>query len=293
MRKFICSFMIAAMTLTPFLSVQRAQASGIPVVDIAHISQSVVGYIQELTDYVEALQQTALSTSQLTQMITDYTQVLQEYEHYLDQIRQLQDVISGEQWNELLATIETKLAALSDISLTVLLDPSDADYETDLREVLANQGLAAPVPVDVIDFYSDTLNVPDAELVAMEQRLVALDNQYLRYAAQHENVANNQIDMEQLDSQILAVQNAASNLGEQSDLATLQMIAQIQLLQMKQQSLAMRQRNQELHLYEPMSLLINQQRTRSIERERTRLQDSIGQENNGVGYDNFADAYGL
>ena len=139
MRKFICSLMIAALVATPMLPVQRAQASGFPVVDIAHISQSIVGYVQELADYVEAIQQTALNVSQLTQMITDYTQVLQEYEHYLDQIRQLQDVISGDQWDELLTTVERDLAEISDISLTQILDPADADYETDLRDILANQ----------------------------------------------------------------------------------------------------------------------------------------------------------
>jgi len=285
--------MIAMMVITPVIPVQRAQASGFPVVDIAHIAQSIVGYVQELADYVEAIQQTALSTSQLTQMITDYTQVLQEYEHYLDQIRQLQDVISGDDWNELIATVEAELAEISDISLTQVLDPEDGDYEADLREILANQGLAAPVPADVTDFYEDDLNVPAGELDAMEERLLALDNNYLRYAAQHENVARNAQNMADLDLQIQAVQNAAANLGEQSDLATLQMIAQIQLLQMKQQSLAMQQRNQELQLYEPASALINQQRARSIAREQARLADAIGRANDGVGYENFADEYGL
>ena len=171
MRKFICSLMIAALVATPMLPVQSAQASGFPVVDIAHISQSIVGYVQELADYVEAIQQTALNVSQLTQMITDYTQVLQEYEHYLDQIRQLQDVISGDQWDELLTTVERDLAEISDISLTQILDPADADYETDLRDILANQGIAAPVPADITDFYSGDLNVPDGELDAMEERL--------------------------------------------------------------------------------------------------------------------------
>ncbi|MEM7083755.1 MAG: hypothetical protein AAF465_13575 [Pseudomonadota bacterium] len=293
MRKFICTMMIAMMVITPVIPVQRAQASGFPVVDIAHIAQSIVGYVQELADYVEAIQQTALSTSQLTQMITDYTQVLQEYEHYLDQIRQLQDVISGDDWNELIATVERELAEVSDISLTQILDPDDGDYEADLREILENQGLASPIPADVTDFYEDDLNVPAGELDAMNQRLERMDLEYRRYAAQHENVARNTTRMVELDDQITSVQAAAASLGEQSDLATLQMIAQIQLLQMKQQSLAMQQRNQELQLYEPTSLLINQQRARSVERERLRVQGAIGQANDGVGYDNFADEYGL
>ena len=293
MRKFICSLMIAALVATPMLPVQRAQASGFPVVDIAHISQSIVGYVQELADYVEAIQQTALNVSQLTQMITDYTQVLQEYEHYLDQIRQLQDVISGDQWDELLTTVERDLAEISDISLTQILDPADADYETDLRDILANQGIAAPVPADITDFYSGDLNVPDGELDAMEERLERMNTSYLRYAAQHENVARNAQSMQQFDNQIEGVQNAVAALGEQSDLATLQMIAQIQLMQVKQQNLAMQQRNQKMQLYEPMSVLINKQRTRSVERERLRLEGAINQANDGVGYENFADEYGL
>ncbi len=294
MRKFVGFVLSLFLFLTPVAHMEKSEASGFPVVDIAHISQSIIGYIQELADYVESLSNTALSTNQLTQMITDYTQVLQEYDDFLHQIRDLRGVISAGQWNDLMATIDRDMAQMSDFTLTSTLDPSDPDYATDLRDLLILEGDMAPRETDdILDIYRNDLNVPNSELAEMEIRIQRMQKAYFRYAAQQENVS---LDRQARDDMAKKIRNtgiALSMLGEKSDLATLQMMAHIQLMQMEQNEMAMRQREVALQHYEPTSVVIGQQKIQSMNREAEKQKKAINKPNTGVGYDNFGKKYGL
>ncbi|MBZ0100026.1 MAG: hypothetical protein K8F30_13135, partial [Taibaiella sp.] len=85
--------------------VRPAQAGGIPVIDVVHITETIASYVQQLKDYKELLGQTGLLDSQYLQMLTDYAQVLQEYRHYLNQIKGLKHTLSPTAWKSLLASI--------------------------------------------------------------------------------------------------------------------------------------------------------------------------------------------
>lgn len=293
-KKLTIVLLAGIISFAPVMPTQKAHASGFPVVDIAHIVQSLVGYVQELADFIEMIQQTALSTEQLIQMVTDYQQVLTEYQHYLDQIRSLRDTIPLEDWERLLEEIERANAQVSEFSLTDLLDAASGSFEEDLRVVLRDQGIAPPYSEEVMDAYTEELGLPGDEAADIAQRIDQLNTEYLRYAAQHERVSGNRIYNEELTEKRLRAESIVNNLGPQSDLQTQQAIAKNQILQMEMFEALLVQQNQMLQHYEPGSVSITQAKSRALEREIQRLRETLGGSNvSDDPTDSFADKYGL
>ena len=291
MKKLLCTALLAfCVSSTPF-TVERVHASGFPVVDIAHIAQSIIGYIQELSAYVEDLQQTALQGNQLAQLYTDYTQTLQEYEHYLDQIRAIRDVISAEEWENMVTQIEKEVEEISSFSVIVDLDPASGSFEEDQRTVLIDEGIA-PAPVDdIMSLYTDELGVTGAGAEYLRQQLEAIDLQYKRYAAQQESAAIQNDAMNKFNEQLIEQPIALDSLGEQSDLATLQFIAAQQIMQMNQMKLMMEQNNKAMQFYEPASINEVRSKSRARETEAQRLLNNRNTPAQVGGVTNYADCF--
>ncbi|WP_417536644.1 hypothetical protein [Methylophaga sp.] len=277
--------MIAGLFLAQSLFAGHAVAGGIPVIDVAHIAESVLQYQQQLRDYQEYMIQTGLQDSQLLQMVEDYRQVLREYNHYLNQISGLENALSGGDWDYLIGLVQRNYGS-ADFGLLATMNADSATYSDDMRTVLGNYGMAPRTTTNVTD---DLTAAGVTDTTRYEQNMDQVNRVYSKYSNQQEMVTRNEKQMADLEVVRTANQNYLEGLGDESDLATMQLIAAQQQMISNQIQVQSTIANQQLQSYEPASVLYANQRAARIEREAARLTYVQSRTNNEGGYSNYSD----
>ncbi|AUZ86191.1 type IV secretion system protein [Methylophaga nitratireducenticrescens] len=277
--------MIAGLILAQSLFSGHAAATGIPVVDVAHIAESVLQYQQQLRDYQEYMIQTGLQDSQLLQMVEDYRQVLREYNHYLNQISGLENALSGGDWDYLISIVQRNYGS-ADFGLLATMDADSATYSDDMRSVLGNYGMAPRTTTNVAD---DLAAAGVADTASYEQDMDQVNRVYSKYSNQQEMVSRNEVELGKLEQDRAANKLMLESLGDESDLATMQLIAAQQQLLSNQVQVQSTIANQQLQSYEPNSVLYANQRAARIEREAARLTYVQSRTNTEAGYSNYSD----
>lgn len=249
-KKLLSSFLAVCLTIAPL---KPTQATGIPVVDVAHIVQTIAGYVQSLTEYSELLSQGVIEAAELAQMIDEYRQMLLEYQSYLNQIRQLRDVIDTATWVDILNAVATIDYGNTDIALIPELDPEDEDFSKDLMTIVRKNNTVPYTTDHLVDSMAD-LGAAQKMRNKIGRTNERLTRKYKVYENQLASVAlNNKASIMRREA-ILEADNEVENLGEESDLATLQLLAKQQLLQARQNEAIVKVLNDLLMNYESPSL---------------------------------------
>ncbi|NWA64062.1 hypothetical protein HX773_24500 [Pantoea sp. B9002] len=151
-KKLIACMIVAGMGLTNI----NAQASGIPVVDLASIAQAIQSYQQQILDYDQLLEQTGLDTSQLNQLYTQYKQILINYDQMLREAEGLKDKVSKKDWVGFL----TQTGLLDSRSPYRTASPGEVEKLGDWRTAMKQSEVLYGLNQDW-DSYIDTIaNVP-------------------------------------------------------------------------------------------------------------------------------------
>ncbi|MGO2013268.1 type IV secretion system protein [Pseudoalteromonas sp.] len=234
--KAISKAIIGVALASTLLMPPKSDASGFPVVDIASIVQAIVDYAQQLTQYAEMVQSGSLQAQELVQTIQQYEQMLNEYETILANLQDLNSYISD-------GDMKAAFGLMTNSSLRHFVSPEFKDMSGDLLEVWLTVDEArngryggvsdtAQVLADINSLYPDRPEVVEqAELILNYQDSatnVAAVN------AQYEN------QLEGFEQNIDSQETAISSLGAESELASLQAIANILVSQQRIQVAAMR-----------------------------------------------------
>lgn len=246
----ISGFISFSLTIAP---IQPVKATGIPVVDVAHITQTLVGYALSLNEYAEMIAQGLIEASELAQLVDSYKQKLIEYDSYLNQLRALRDVVDIAVWQDLLNAVATIDYGNLDISLIPELDPEDEDYTRDLIR-LVSENNTVPYMTDHVINSMGNLGAAQKMKNKIGRTNSRLKKKHRVYENQLSSVALNKLASDKRMEAIQEAKNDLSDLGEESDLATLQMIASQQILQAQQNEALVKVMNDLLMNYESPSL---------------------------------------
>lgn len=215
--------------------------AGIPVFDYSNLFQNLIQYVQRLDDYEEQLSQSGIIDAQYVQMMQDYEQTLREYAHYLRQIEGIAHYLSQEDWDRLLEILNGYYGR-SAMSTIPPLDPDDSGYEDNLDTVLGNYGY---VPRDPAEVQADA--GPMGLWTEQYEREVTEDyNNFELMKDKMRMVSDNVKRSNKRKESIKDHAETVKNLGDESDLATLQEIARQNVTLMKQQEDLVQITNQQL-----------------------------------------------
>jgi len=270
LKKIYSALLTAALILfctAGSLHAPTARASGFPTVDIAALIQRVTSYMTQLQDYAAQLTSTETEISQLVQLYEDYEQVLREYQHYLRQLRGLENFISDADWRDLMAFFAPYYGA-SDFAALATLDPDSATFESDVRALLSQY---TTVPRDAADFDARLASI-DAEAPHYRNENTRLSAAYSRQLDLIRQVARNEDDAIARDEDIDRLSGVIENLGDESDVATMQTMATALEMLLVQQQSAIRLQNQQLLNTELPSAQRAADRAAALDREISRLE---------------------
>ncbi len=280
MRRIWCVVvMVMVMVFGVGVVSERAQATGIPTVDIAAIVQSLTSYITDLQQFAELISQTGIETQQLASALQQYEQTLREYQHYVNQIRSLQSIISAEDWRGLMTIIvgspygEELLGKIPELSMT------DPEYKDKVRETLQEYGPVPQKTEDVITDY-EVLGVNASDLAHIEAYNNALNKEFDQQIAQLNMTSRNNGGILAREGKWEKASEHILSLGEESDLATAQLGLSQDVLAGWQREAAMRQQNQMLLIYESPSTALANRRAGMVEEELERLKKVHANSNN-------------
>jgi uncharacterized phage infection (PIP) family protein YhgE len=198
-----------------------AQSSGIPVYDASNMINQIRDYLQQIKYYQEALNQGTTLTSQYLQMIRDYQQVLRQYQHYLNQIQSVRHMISDQDWLRLMRTINYYTGKCKR-AVIVESDPYSSTYEDDMNTVLSQYGHVPRHPSEVeadarslgiwSDQYEREVREDWERYEFMKDRLRIVSN-------------NDKQSKDRIERVLPGHADVLNNLGDESDLATMQAMA--------------------------------------------------------------------
>ncbi len=218
-------------------------ASGFPVVDIASIAQSVTGYMQQLSDMQEQLNQLSA----------------------LDNQR----IISNADWNKLLKQTIAYYGK-GDFSTIPNLRVSSPTFTGDLDTVLRQtHHLPRPESEVTNDYQAMTGTAPSAEFRAQMNRIY---KGYDKYKDVQAEVAKNAENSENRKLIINSYANVVRNLGDESDLATLQTMASQNQIMFDQNEASIQVLNQILQQQGAAEAERHAREAARIDREISRLQ---------------------
>ena len=238
--KFLKKSTILVLCLMMFFTPHVCNA-GIPVFDYSNLFQNLLQYIQRLDDYAEQINQSDVIDEQYLQMMQDYEQTLREYQHYLRQIEGIAHYMSQEDWDRLLEVLDGYYGK-SPLSTIPSLDPADSTYEDDVDDVLGYYG---HVPRDPVEVQADA--APMGLWTEQYEREVTEDyNNFELMKDKLRMVSENVKRSRERKKDIAHHAKTVKNLGDESDLATLQEIAMQNILLMKQQEDLVQIMNQQL-----------------------------------------------
>lgn len=242
-------------------------ASGIPVVDVASNIQQITSYIQDIADYAEQLNQLSVQTQQYTQMMDDFSQTLTEYEHYLKQLEGIKDKFTNAEWDQIMAqTLNTY--GSGPMSVIPTMDTASATYDDDLDVVLANYGYIPENPNDVVN--EATINgVGDtSRLLVQAQRNQAAFGKWRNVQKQ---VADNEKAALSRRQVMRKIGEKINSLGDESDLATLQLMANQSQIMMDQNEATARTLNQMLQQQSAVEAMEASRKAERMKKEQARL----------------------
>jgi hypothetical protein len=220
-----------------------AIGGGIPTIDVANLTQQLLQYMTQLQGYQEMINQTTTQTNQYRQMIRDYQQVLREYQSYLNQLRGLRRIIDAGDWQRLMVVIEQYHGRAKRSYAVNTMDPESTTYEEDLDAMLSQYGHVPRQPSEVeadaraLGVWSEDY----ARKVREDYEAYELMKDRLRMTSDNARKSKERIE------QVLPKHaEALSNLGDESDLATMQHIAAQDLTIMNQMEALIQTQNQVL-----------------------------------------------
>lgn len=109
----------------------KANATGIPTVDIAALVQKLVEYAQLLSDYAEQIYQSTVVANEYVQTLKKMEQTYKEYAHTLEQIKGLKDYVDNQEWKKILAQIDIDFP----------LNPLDSHWDDWSIDIYAEDGV--------------------------------------------------------------------------------------------------------------------------------------------------------
>ena len=307
LRVIVLSFFLC---LSP-ASITSSNAAGAPVIDILNLAESIVIYVQDLVgygqeladyatqlkDYAEQAYQSALQGSQLVQMYKDYKQVMveydqlmKEYNHYVNQLRGIKNFVSNAEWDYFLDKVTAKYGR-SNFAVAATMDTTKSAYPDDLRKLLQNYALAPMKPADAITAFNK-FNIKKSSANGtkdIEDEFTEMNKDYERYATQQEMVAISDNQLEEVEKRRIAIDDKLKSLGDESDLATLQLMATQQSLLLKQQRHLGTISNAKLQHYESLSSYAQSLKIKGYEKELKRLNRVKARNVKKSGVTNFAD----
>ena len=210
----------------------HAHAAGFPVIDIAGLVQLVTDYSEQLQQKLEMINIGDIGSDQLAQLADSYLQDADAYTTLLNQIRDLQAVLSASDW----VTLTTAIARADERFTQDLdpLDPTDPAFAPNLRTTLQAYGLAAQdISVTEATLLTD-LAVPPSDLNAYLGNSQANEITYLRYQDQIESVLRTRDQRVANQATRADLVTQLQTLSTESELATLQFIAALLIRQMDQ-----------------------------------------------------------
>jgi hypothetical protein len=246
------------------------RASGIPTVDIAQIVQGLTSYINDLSGFQELIIQTGLEESQLAALLQQYAQTLTEYKSYLNQLRSLQEFISAPDWAALMKIVVQSPYGKEILGQIPLLKPDNPGYKDEVRQRAGEYGPVPQETADVVGEY-EALGVGAGDLTHIEDYNDGLNKNFAKYTEQMNIVSRNEAAIEGREEKLNEYGDNIRGLGDESDLATLQMMASQQNLAGHQQEATIRALNQMMLTYESPSTALANRRADMVDQEIERL----------------------
>ena len=199
----------------------HGKCSGIPVFDASSMINQLRDLLQQIMIYEEAISQNTQLTQQYYQMLRDYQLKLTRFRHYLNQLQSVRHMISQKDWLRILQTIKYYYGK-SKRAVIVQADPENPSYEEDMNTVLRQYGHVPRDPA-AVEAEARQLGIWTEEYgrqVRSDWETYELMKDRLRM------VSNNDKESRHRRERILPGHaNLLDNLGDDSDLATLQAIA--------------------------------------------------------------------
>ncbi|MCU8386795.1 hypothetical protein OC514_20675 [Vibrio vulnificus] len=201
MRKTLLTLAICASLST------RVMASGFPTFDAANLLQSVMEYSLILKEYEQILNQTGINTNELLTAIKHYEQTLREYQVLLNQVRALENKINRRDYTGIARDVKR----LSDQYLGSAEAPDTPAVNQRYGTVTSKEALNR-LADSALGYTPD--NLSHAYTLANDGNILEQKRQL--YESRN---AQSRQDIDHLDRQ-------RSQLGDQSELATLQLIVE-------------------------------------------------------------------
>ena len=265
LKLFIVLVIMAALLGT---NVKEVRCGGIPVIDISNLTQQLTQYLQMIFEFQEMLNQTEILDEEYFQMLKEYQQVLREYQHYLNQIKSIRHLIDAKDWSRLMRMIKSYYGE-SKRSVVATMDPESENYDSEIDSVLGNYG-HVPRDPNAIKADAQALGIwSDQYSREVEQDY----SNYNLYKDRMRMVSDNAKKDNRFKEDIEKHAMIVGNLGDESDLATLQEIAAENITIMNQNRATLQTTNQILMSMEMQEAIKAAKRGKAREAELTRLKN--------------------
>lgn len=242
MRKRIFTAFLLAVMATALVGICPRPARSLDaVIDAANLANSLLRYLSMIQEYKEAVEQTGLMDNQYAQLVQEYRQMLIEYRHYLYQLQGLRHKISAADWRALMAIIDSYYGKSAQSTIPAM-DPQDPGYDRDLEVVLRQYG---HVPRDPAAVEAEARAV-GAYSEQMGEEIRRDYENFERLKDQMRMVSDNETKSEERKDLIEFYREKILNLDDESDLATLQLMASQQNTSMSQNEELIKILNQHL-----------------------------------------------
>ncbi len=223
----ISAFLIVSLTIIP--APKKAHATGFPVIDLANIVQMLVDMGMQIAQQAEMITTAVNSGLSVIEQIKEYVQMLEEYETTLTNLKDLGDAIAS-------GDFEAAYGIISNSNLTEFVNEDLVDLSGDMLDVWvavddARRGKFGGAKAiedilnEVSELYPDNPDVQ--EIVEISQN---------RQTASTSSAALSDIQLTNItkfENSIEKQEQLIDGLGEQSELATLQALAQALVFQSK------------------------------------------------------------
>ena len=249
---------------------QPAWSSGIPTIDVAAIAQELTSYITQLQEFQQPFCKQVSGSRNWRKCCSTMNRRLREYRSYLNQIRGLQRLISEQDWRRLLRIVVESPFGQGIIAEIPLLSPDDPDYKEKVREKLKEYGYYPDAPETVAEDLAD-VGISGESAVPLQVYNEDLEKSFSRYQDQLNMASANNEDSKKRTEVINELGESVMELGDESDLATLQMMATQDNFEMHQNEALIRAVTQIGLNYESPSNARMQEKAKMIKAEIERL----------------------
>ncbi|WP_099609484.1 hypothetical protein [Vibrio coralliilyticus] len=209
MKKKVIGVVLAALLSSP------VRSAGFPVLDSTNLLQSVTEYSLILKEYEQILKQTGLEVNQLLTLIEQYEQTLREYQIILNQVTRLKNKIDRRD----IPGLERDLRKLYEQYQGEVETPTHKEVERRYGS-LSTKEEVHKLAEDAIGYVPDDLS----QSYTLANDINVQAHQKSQFS---QRASNTRSDISRVDEERL-------NLGDQSELATLQLIVEQNQILMEQ-----------------------------------------------------------